>query len=560
MNEHNSVNSERDAVTNKQGVAMKKDAETGSQDSATDNHRSVMNTQVTNRGHNSAKNERTGCVYLVGAGPGDPDLLTIKGRQAVEKADVIVYDQLISTGILRHAREDCECMFVGKSPGRHYRLQQEINDLLVGTASKGRIVVRLKGGDPFVFGRGGEEAAALKEKGIAFEVIPGVTSAIAVPAYAGIPVTHRGLSSSFMVLAGHEDPLKLESSIAWEHISKTTGTLVFLMGMANLSLIIDRLMDNGMSADTPVAVIENGASPRQRTVCGELSSIVSLARQHSLSNPAIIVVGQVVSLREELQWFETRQLFGQRIMVTRARQQVSKLSAALSELGANVFEMPVIAFQAPSRPAQLSKAIQELGVYSWLVFTSVNGVEAFFAEMFSQAVDVRQLAGITLVAIGPATQKALEARGLRGIIVPDEYCAEGIVDKMDGLMAVGERVLLVRAEQARDILPQTLADRGALVTEVAAYQTRAADLDTEALVASLRAKEFDAITFTSSSTVHNFMKCISGDTMLLSDVTLCSIGPITSDTLRVYGLVPGVEATDYCIEGLVEAIVEKAVG
>ena len=502
--------------------------------------------------------ELAGYVYLVGAGPGDSDLLTIKAKKAIEKADVLIYDRLISNEILRYAPVECELLFVGKSPGKHYRPQSEINELLVKKALEGKIVVRLKGGDPFVFGRGGEEALALKKQGIAFDVIPGVSSAIAVPAFAGIPVTHRGVSSSFTVITGHEDPQKCGSSLDWEHIGKSTGTLVFLMGMLQLPMIAEKLMENGMDVTTPVAVIENGGSPQQRTVCGELGSIVALVERQQLGNPAVIVVGPVVSLREELRWFEKKPLFGQNIMVTRARQQASGLSAALADLGASVVELPMISFCAPSDPEPLRKAVEELPAYDWLIFTSVNGVEAFFAELYSQGYDARRLAGIKLVAIGPATRKALEQHGLRNLIVPQKYCAEGIADTIDKQLVAGEKVLLARAEEARELLPRMFTEWGALVTDVAAYKTIPADIDAEALITSLRAKDFDAITFTSSSTVHTLLKTIGGDTTLLSGVRLYSIGPVTSETLRVYGLKPAAQAASFCVEGLAQAIVEYA--
>ena len=505
---------------------------------------------------------RAGFVYLVGAGCGEPDLLTIRGKTAIETADVIIYDRLISPEILCYAQPRCELCFVGKSPDKHYKNQSEINDLLIEKARAGNIVVRLKGGDPFVFGRGGEEALALKKHGVAFEVVPGVSSAIAVPAFAGIPVTYRGLSSSFTVITGHEDPQKCESSIAWEHIGKATETLVFLMGMANLPTITQKLLENGMSVATPVAIIKNGGSRKQQTVCGELGSIVALAKQHHLDNPAVIVIGQVVSLRKELQWFEKKPLFGQSIIVTRAKHQVSKLSAALTNLGAHVHEFPTIAFCAPSHPELLSEAVRELAAYAthpayaWLIFTSVNGVEAFFTELYAQGYDARQLAGIKLVAIGRATQKALEEKGLRNILIPEKYCVEGLMDKIGGQINAGEKTLVVRAEEGRDLIPTALAEKGVPVTEVAAYKTISTDVDTNTLNASLRAGEFDAVTFTSSATVHNFMRMIDSDIALLSKLGLYSIGPVTSDTLRTYGLEPTVQATSSCIEGLVQAILE----
>jgi len=493
-------------------------------------------------------------IYLIGAGPGDPGLLTIKGKQLIEKADVIIYDKLVSESILNLAQQDCERIFVGKSPGKHYRLQEKINELLIEKASAGGIIVRLKGGDPFVFGRGSEEALELSKQGIDFEIVPGVSSALAVPAYAGIPMTHRGLSSSFTVVTGHEDPTKLESSIAWEHVSKNSDTLVFLMGMKNLPFITRKLMDFGMDAQTPVALIENGTGPKQRTVCAQLDSIVSLAKERDIRNPAIIVIGEVVRLRENIEWFEKKPLFGERILVTRARQQSSKLSSALTDLGAYVHELPVIAFEVPLDLGHMDPVMEQLYSYSWLIFSSVNGVDAFFKELSSRNLDIRELAGIKLIAIGPATQKHLESKGLRNILVPSRYDADSLVEEFLGQIRAGEKVLIVRPEQARDVIAKALRESGVLVSEIAAYRTVSADVDTKALVASLAIKEFDAITFTSSSTVQNLMHMISGDLALLQGVKLCSIGPVTSDTLREYGLEPSIEASNSSVDGLVEAM------
>ena len=501
---------------------------------------------------------RAGFVYLVGAGPGGAGLLTMQGKQAIERADVIVYDNLVSADILGYARADCVLLYAGKTPGRHHMPQSEINELLMREASKGSVVVRLKGGDPFVFGRGGEEAMALREQDISFEVIPGVSSAVAVPAFAGIPVTHRGLSSSLMVITGHEDPRKPGSSLDWEHISKHAGTLVIMMGMANLPKIVNRLMAYGKDASTPVAVIENGASCKQGTVCGDLSTIVSLAGQHQLKNPAIIVIGEVVKLREDIQWFEKRPLFGQRIIVTRSRHQASRLSSALSELGADVCEFPTIAIGAPSDPQQLSRAIKELPLYTWLVFTSANGVEACFSELYAQGHDVRFLANNRLVAIGPATLKALEDKGLRNILVTREHHGEGMARELLEQIGTGETVMLIQSEQARDTVSRMLVSCGVSLRTVGAYTTIPADADKDALIALLCREKPDAITFTSSSTVHNLIKMIDRDLALLDGVKLCSIGPVTSETLREYGLEPTVQARDYCIEGLVQAIVEDA--
>ncbi|MCL2807574.1 MAG: uroporphyrinogen-III C-methyltransferase [Coriobacteriia bacterium] len=499
-------------------------------------------------------NNKRGFVYLTGAGPGNPDLLTLKAKQVIEAAEVIIYDQLVSPDILSLAKPSCELLFVGKTPGKHYRFQGEINDLLIQKALSNKVVVRLKGGDPFVFGRGGEEALALSEQGIGFEIVPGISSAIAVPAYAGIPVTHRTLSSSFMVITGHEDPDKPCTALNWEAMSQTGATLVFLMGMANVHIITSKLIECGMDAATPVAVIQDGSSPRQQTICGCLSSISQLVKQHRLKNPAVIIVGEVVGLRKSIEWFEKKPLFGKRILVTRTRKQASRLSAALCQLGAQVVELPTIALDAPPSLLALSNAIDELDRYSWLVFTSANGVEHFFGEFFSRGIDIRTLVGIQLAAIGSTTQKALEAFGLRNILVPKEHVAESLAQALEACVSPGERVLLVKPEHARDVIAQSLTKRGVQVSEVAAYQTLLATENTESLLASLQAREFDAITFTSSSTAHNLVKMINNDLSLLAGVELCSIGPVTSDALREHGLTPSVQATVYSVEGLVEAM------
>lgn len=501
---------------------------------------------------------QTGTVYLVGAGPGEPDLLTIKAKKVLEQADVIIYDRLIPPALLSYAKPECECIYVGKSPGKHYRTQEEINQLLVQKAQVAQRVVRLKGGDPFVFGRGGEEALALARQEISFEVVPGVSSAVAVPAAAGIPVTHRGLASSFTVVTGHEDPTKESNDIAWDHLSRVGGTLVFLMGIQNLASITEQLISNGMSAETPAAVIEKGTSSQQRTLTGTLATIADAAMQHAVANPSVIVVGQVVNLRNELAWFETRPLFGKHILVTRARHQASKLSAALIALGACVSEMPVLAFAPPTKPEELSKAVQTLASYSWLLCTSANGVQALLAELFAQDLDVRALAGLKLVAIGPATKEAFEQAGLRGIIMPKQHYAEGIAEELEGQVKLGDRVLLVRAEEARDFLPKFLTEQGAKVQEVAAYKTITAEVDRDALIQALSVGAFDAITFTSSSTVHRLIDILAEDAYLLDTVKRYSIGPITSETLRSYGLEPTVQAKHFYIEGLVHAIVEHA--
>lgn len=498
----------------------------------------------------------TGYVYLVGAGPGDPKLITVKGAECIAKAEVLVYDRLASRRLLTLANPECEMIYVGKSPDRHTLRQEEINDVLVKKGLEGKIVTRLKGGDPFVFGRGGEEAEALLNVGVPFEIVPGVTSAISVPAYAGIPVTHRDLTSSFAVITGHEDPNKNNSAIAWEHLATSHGTLIFLMGMENLGLIANKLIENGREKTTPVALIQWGTRPEQRTLVGELQNIKERAVQEGFSNPSIIIVGEVVSLREKIQWFEKKALFGQRIVVTRARHQASVLSQAIEDLGGEPWEFPAIEIAPPSDPQKLIQALQKLNHFNWLIFTSVNGVEEFFKVLNEQGKDVRDLAGIELVAIGPATQAALEKRGLRVSFMPEEYRAEKIIEGLASRVLPGQSVLLARAEEARDILPESLKALGADVWDVPAYRTIVGQANKDELKSLLRDKMIHVVTFTSSSTVRNFLQLLDGDLSLLEEVKLFSIGPITSATARDLGLTIHREAEEYTIKGLVQALVE----
>ncbi len=497
-----------------------------------------------------------GYVYLVGAGPGDPKLITIKGSECIAKADVLVYDRLASRRLLSLARPDCELIYCGKSPDRHTLKQEEINQVLVDKGLEGKIVTRLKGGDPFVFGRGGEEAEALLDAGIQFEVVPGITSAIAVPAYAGIPVTHRDITTSFAVITGHEDPTKNETTIHWDHLAQSHGTLVFLMGMANLPMISKKLMENGKKPKTPVAIIQWGTRPEQRTLVGQLDTIAAEVQKQKFSNPSIIIVGDVVSMRKKLQWFEKKPLFGKRIIVTRARHQASELSQAIEVLGGEAWEFPTIEIAPASDKSYLIKAINQLKEFQWLIFTSVNGVEGFFAELKNQKRDVRDLVGLEIVAIGPATKAALEQRGLRTAFVPDEFRAEKIVEGLTGRVVAGQKVLLARAEEARDILPVSLKAMGVEVWDVPVYKTVIGGANREELQTMLREKEIQIVTFTSSSTVRNFVTLLDGDISLLEGVLLYSIGPITSATAQELGLTIFKEAAQYTISGLVETLLE----
>lgn len=495
-----------------------------------------------------------GYVYLVGAGPGDPKLITVKGAECIAKADVLIYDRLASRRLLTLARPDCELIYVGKSPDRHTLRQEEINALLVEKGSEGKVVTRLKGGDPFVFGRGGEEAEDLLKAGIPFEIVPGVTSAISVPAYAGIPVTHRDLTSSFAVITGHEDPNKNSSALAWEHLATAHGTLIFLMGMENLSLIASKLIENGRSPSTPVGIIQWGTRPEQKVLVGELHNIAQLVMEEGFTNPSIIIVGEVVQLREKLQWFEKKPLFGQRIIVTRARHQASALSQGIEDLGGEPWEFPAIEIAPPSDPNHLIHAIKNLKRFEWIIFTSVNGVEEFFKALMEQGKDVRDLAGMDVVAIGPATKSALEKRCLKVSFVPEEYRAEKIIEGLASRVLPGQSVLLARAEEARNILPESLKALGADVWDVPAYRTVLGNANKGELLKLLQEKAVSAVTFTSSSTVRNFLQLIDGNQSLLEGVKLYSIGPITSKTAEECGLSIDHEAKQYTIEGLLEAL------
>jgi uroporphyrinogen III methyltransferase/synthase len=498
-----------------------------------------------------------GKVYLVGAGPGDPGLITVKGRECIERADVIVYDYLAAPALLSLAPEKAEMIYVGKKGGDHTLSQDGINALLVEKASTGAVVTRLKGGDPFIFGRGGEEAEVLVEAGIPFEVVPGVTSAIAAPAYAGIPLTHRKFTATLSLVTGHEDPEKEESNIDWPAISKS-GTLVFFMGVKNLPMIVKRLMECGKPADTPVALVRWGTTARQKTVTGTLETIVENVTVAKLKSPSIIVVGQVVSLRDTMQWFETRPLFGRRIIVTRARSQASGLTKMLSDLGALCVEAPTIRIVEPDDYRPLDQAIAGLPGYDWIVFTSVNGVQYFFERLFAKGKDARRLGSIKTACIGPATEQRLRDYGVLTDILPESYVAESVVDAFKGQDMADKQVLIPRAMEARTILPDELRNMGAQVDEVTAYKTVEDRDQAGTIIDRLRSGDVDLVTFTSSSTVTHFMSLLPKDEAmsLMENVTVACIGPVTAETAEKMGLNVGISAETYTIPGLVDAILK----
>lgn len=496
-----------------------------------------------------------GLVYLVGAGPGDHGLITVKGLDCVRRADVLVYDRLAGQGILSCARPEAELIYVGKGPDRHTMRQEEINSLLVEKARAGKTVTRLKGGDPFVFGRGGEEAETLYQAGIPFEVVPGITSAVAVPAYAGIPVTHRGLTSTFAVITGNEDPDKDGSDIDWERIATGAGTLIFLMGMGNLPSIATRLIRHGRPPGTPAAVIRRGATADQRTITGNLEDIAEKAAREGFTNPAVIVVGEVVSLREKLNWYEKKPLFGCRVLVTRSREQASALSRAVEELGGRAVEFSTISIADPEDFGPLDRAVAGAAGYRWIIFTSVNGVKYFFDRLFKSGGDIRDLKGVNICAIGPKTRDSLAGYGIRVEYVPQEYRAEEIVAGIRGRISPGDPVLLPRADIARKDLAALLVQEGARVDEVVAYRTVAGEGRREEVGRMLRDGGIDVVTFTSSSTVKNFVSMLGEDVLPLPEgVRVACIGPVTAETARRMGLPVHIEAERYTIEGLLEAI------
>ncbi|MBW2192355.1 MAG: uroporphyrinogen-III C-methyltransferase [Deltaproteobacteria bacterium] len=499
-----------------------------------------------------------GKVYLVGAGPGDPGLITVKGLECIKHADVIIYDYLASPLLLKHAPENAEIIYVGKKGGDHTLSQAGINALIVEKAKSGLSVTRLKGGDPFIFGRGAEEAEVLIEAGIPFEIVPGVTSAIAAPAYAGIPLTHRKFTSTLGFVTGHEDPTKEDSGIDWGAIAKGMGTIVFLMGVKNLPDIVRRLVDHGKHPDTPVALVRWGTTSRQVTVTGTLETIAERVRAANLKAPAIIVVGHVVSLREKLQWFETLPLMGKKIVVTRAREQASDLVERLSDLGASCLECPTIKVVPPDDVNPLDTAIDNVSGYDWLIFTSVNGVNFFFSRLFAKDLDVRALRGLRTAVIGPATEKRLFDFGLKSDIVPESYRAESVVEAFRSENVTGKRVLLPRAEEARAVLPEELTKMGARVDEITAYRTEAVHENRELLLSELEKGAVDIVTFTSSSTVTNFKALLPADSFknLMRNVIVASIGPITAETAEKVGFEVHIIAESFTIPGLCQAILQ----
>ena len=501
---------------------------------------------------------KKGRVYLVGAGPGDPGLITVKGRDVLRRAQVVVYDRLVNERLLSEAPGEAELIYAGKGTGGKGMSQSAINALLVDRAKGDKLVVRLKGGDPFVFGRGGEEAEALAAAGLPFEVVPGITSAIAVPAYAGIPLTHRGVSASFTVLMGREDRTKEWTKVEWEKLATGAGTLVVLMGAESLEQIATQLAEHGLAATTPAAAIEWGTGSNQRTVTGTLSTIAAKARAAQLAPPAVTVFGKVVRLRETLRWFDAKPLFGKRVLVTRSRTQVSALATRLEEAGAEVLAIPTIEIRPPKDWQALDAAIARLGIFDWLIFASTNAVEMFFERLQHAGQDARALGRVKVCAIGTATGAALRQQGLVADFVPEQFTSEAVAAGL-GERLRGQRVFLPRADIAPEDVLEALAKHGAMVEQAVAYRTVAPKEGAAKAKAALSSGAVQIVTFTSSSTVENLMRLLGSEGKpLLARVQLACIGPATAKTAERLGLAPAIVAKEHTIPGLVEAIIAAA--
>ena len=502
-----------------------------------------------------------GMVYLVGAGPGDTGLLTLRGAELLARADVVVYDALVNPELLRHAPKTAEIIYGGKRAKDHAIPQADLNQLLIAKARDGKTVVRLKGGDPYVFGRGGEEAEELADAGIPFEVIPGVSSFVAVPNYAGVPLTHRGFCSRITLVTGHEDPAKENSTIDWKQVAATPGTKVVMMGTERMGEISRILLEQGMDPATPVAMVRWGTTGHQQSIAGTLKNIEAVAQREKIGPPTVAVIGEVVKLRDKLNWFERRPLFGQRIVVTRAREQAGQLAQRLQELGAEVLEVPTIKIEPPTRREDVVDAMLELNSYDWLVFTSPNGVTSFFQYFFRQFHDMRDIGGARIAAVGPVTANKLKELHLQVDLMPDEALAANIAEAFSEFESIENlKICLLRAEVATPELPKTLEALGAIVDDVACYRTVPETDDPTGAAAKLQEQGADWITFTSGSTVEHFHTRFDLPALVKKHpgIKLASIGPETTKALAELGLKPIVEAKEHSIEGLVATLLSRA--
>lgn len=499
-----------------------------------------------------AKSSSKGICYLVGAGPGDPGLLTVKGKECIEIADVLVYDYLSNAEFLRYAKPDAEKIYVGKKSRDHTLTQDKINELIVAKTLEGKVVTRLKGGDPVLFGRGAEEARELKDAGVAFEIVPGVTSAIAGPIYAGIPVTHRSHCSQLTIFTGHEDPTKPESSLDYAKIAQADGTKVMLMGVERIGEIANKLIEHGAAANTPVALTRWATTGQQRTIEGTLATIAKVIEETGFKAPAVCVIGSVVLERDQLNWFEQRPLFGKRIAVTRTRQQAGDLTRQLSKLGADVLEIPTIKVQAPKDLRGFGQMVMDAHTYDWLVFTSPNGAEKFFEMFFRLYKDARSIGGVKIAAVGPSTADKIRSYRFDVDLLPEKYVAEGLIAAFKEVGVENQTMLWVKAEHTREVLSNELTGLGGIVDEAIAYETvpESADHESQQQFKDLPP---DIITFTSGSTVEHFLNL----KLPLPEKTLiASIGPVTSQTLEKHGLRVDIEASEHNIPGLVQAITD----
>lgn len=497
-----------------------------------------------------------GKVSLVGAGPGDPGLITAKGLKLIQESDVVIYDRLANPALLVHASPDAELIDVGKIPGRTRLRQPEINNLIIEKALEGNSVCRLKGGDPFVFGRGGEEALALVEAGVPWEVVPGVTSAVAAAAYAGIPVTHRGLATSVTFITGSEDPEKPESQINFESLAKMTGTIVFMMGWSALPDIAAQLIAAGMSPERPASIIMWGSWNRQRAVSGPLSNIAAIATEAGLSSPAAFVIGEVTELRSSLQWFDNKPLFGKKILITRTRSQVSRFRSLLEAEGAECVEFPAISIVPVEDPSQLDAALSNISSYDWVVFSSSNGVRGVSERMDALGMDSRAFAGVQVAAVGPATGVTVkELLGISSDLVPEEYVSEAVVSALTELGVDGSRILAIRSDLGRDALEKGLEGAGASVDAIVAYQTVAPD-DSAARAKEAFESGLDVTTFTSSSGVDNLLNLLDGETDLINATIVACMGPITAARAEERGLNVDVMASERTMESFTQALVD----
>ncbi len=505
--------------------------------------------------------KHTGTVHLVGAGPGDAGLLTLRGAELLGRADVVVYDALVNPDLLRLAPKTAEMIYGGKRSRDHAIPQEDLNQLLVAKAKEGKTVVRLKGGDPYIFGRGGEEAEELAEAGVPFEVVPGISSTVAAPNYAGIPLTHRDFCSTYQVITGHEDPTKPDSGLDWAQIARMPGTKVVLMGVERIRQIAAELVANGMAAKTPVAMVRWGTTGRQKTITGTLATIADVVDAEKFTAPAVTIIGDVVSLRKKLNWFERRPLFGRRVVVTRTREQASQLSRQLAEQGAEVMEIPTIKVVPPEDRQPLVEAMGALGEYDWVVFTSPNGVTAFFEYFFKAFDDIRVIGRLRFAAVGPATAAKLKELHLAVDAMPEEYVASKVaaaIAKVDGVENL--RILCLRAEVAGPDLVAKLEELGAIVDDVACYRTVPETEDINGAAAKLIEEGADWVTFTSASTVENFHARFDLPALLkrFPSLKTLSIGPETSKALAALGLEPTAEAKPHNLDGMVKALERAA--